>query len=129
MPTKKFVQTFVLLTMMPSAILWLHRSMPDTNCTSAHEDAKHLVKSCRTGRLYELEKWIASGRSFEVPSAKFGTLLQVAVETGFHSLIESIAKHENDQSSKNAALADAGSLFSYQLKIGKRNICQLGFLR
>ena len=24
MPTKKFVQTFVLLTMMPSAILWLH---------------------------------------------------------------------------------------------------------
>src|SRR2546427_5495280 len=24
MPTKKFVQTFVLLTIMPSAILWLH---------------------------------------------------------------------------------------------------------
>jgi hypothetical protein len=24
MPTKKFVQTFVLLIMMPSAILWLH---------------------------------------------------------------------------------------------------------
>ena len=24
MPTKKSVQTFVLLTMMPSAILWLH---------------------------------------------------------------------------------------------------------
>ena len=24
MPTRKFVQTFVLLTMMPSAILWLH---------------------------------------------------------------------------------------------------------
>src|SRR5256885_9254017 len=24
MPAKKFVQTFVLLTMMPSAILWLH---------------------------------------------------------------------------------------------------------
>src|SRR6266446_3438230 len=24
MPTKKFVQTFVLLAMMPSAILWLH---------------------------------------------------------------------------------------------------------
>jgi hypothetical protein len=24
MPTKKFVQTFALLTMMPSAILWLH---------------------------------------------------------------------------------------------------------
>src|SRR5436190_786022 len=24
MPTRKFVQSFVLLTMMPSAILWLH---------------------------------------------------------------------------------------------------------
>ena len=28
MPTKKFVQTFVLLTMMPSAILWLHALRP-----------------------------------------------------------------------------------------------------
>jgi hypothetical protein len=94
--------------------------MPYTASASGHEDAKHLVKLCRTGRLYELEKWIAAGRSFEVPSAKFGTLLQVAVEAGFHSLIELIAKHENDQSSKNAALGTRVSLFSYEPKIGKK---------
>jgi Ankyrin repeats (many copies) len=32
------------------------------------------------------------------------------VQTGFHSVIELIAKHESNQSSKNAALADAVSL-------------------
>jgi hypothetical protein len=49
---------------------------------------------CRTGRLYELEKWIADGKPLEISDAKQGTLLQVAVETSFHSLIELIAKHE-----------------------------------
>ncbi len=33
--------------------------------------------------------------------------MQIAVETGFHSLVELIAKHDPDQSSKNAALTDA----------------------
>jgi hypothetical protein len=36
-------------------------------------------------------------------------LLEVAVETGFHSLVELIAKHETHQSSKDAALALAVS--------------------
>src|SRR5580700_1725364 len=67
------------------------------------------VKLCRTGRLYELEKWIADGRSLEISAAKQGTLLQVAIHTGFHSLIELIAKHDN-QSSKNASLGDAVAL-------------------
>jgi hypothetical protein len=33
-----------------------------------------------------------------------------AVETGFHSLVDLIAKHEGDQAPKNAALADAVAL-------------------
>jgi hypothetical protein len=37
------------------------------------------------------------------------TLLQVAVETGFHSLVELIATHDTSQASKDAALADATS--------------------
>jgi hypothetical protein len=83
--------------------------MADAAPTNAPEDAKTLLKLCRDGRLYEIEKWITEGRPLETP-AKHGTLLQVAVQTGFHSLIELIAKHENNQSSKNAALADAVSL-------------------
>ena len=57
-----------------------------------------------------MEKWIAAGKSLEIPNQKYETLLQIAVSTGFHSLIELIAKNENNQPSKNAALADAVSL-------------------
>ncbi|MBZ5501958.1 MAG: ankyrin repeat domain-containing protein [Acidobacteriia bacterium] len=71
---------------------------------------------CRAGRLYEIEKWIADGRPLTLP-AKCGSLLQVAVETRFHSLTELIAKHENNQSSTNAALTDAVS--SHGLDFGQ----------
>ena len=73
-------------------------------------EAKQIVALCRAGRLYELEKWIADGKSLDISGAtkrrRQGTLLQIAVETGFHSLVELIAKHDS-QSSKNAALAEA----------------------
>jgi hypothetical protein len=83
--------------------------MLDTAPTPVVEDTKQLVGLCRTGRLYEIERWIAAGKPLDVP-AKYGSLLQVALQAGFHSLIELIAKHENNPSSKNAALADAVSL-------------------
>ena len=77
------------------------------------EDAKELVQLCRAGRLYEIEKWIAAGKPLDVPAAKnrkSKMLLQIAVDTGFHSLVELIAKNETNRSSKNAALADSVSL-------------------
>lgn len=77
--------------------------------TSPPEDAKTLLKLCHEGRLYEIEKWIADGRPLDIP-AKHGRLLQVALQTRFYSLIELLVKHESNQSSKNAALADAVSL-------------------
>src|SRR5580692_3496226 len=76
----------------------------------ATEEIKELVRLCRRGRLYDVESWIATGKSFEGIIAKRKTLLQIAVETGFHSLVELIAKHEHSQSSKDSALADAVSL-------------------
>jgi hypothetical protein len=83
--------------------------MPDAAVAIALEDTKELVGLCRAGRLYEIERWIAAGKPLEIP-AKYGSLLQVAVQTGFHSLIELVAKQEINQSSKNAALVDAVSL-------------------
>ena len=83
--------------------------MLDTAPTPVVQDTKYLVNLCRAGRPYEIEKWIADRRPLEIPTAKYGTLLQVALRTGFHSLIELIAKHENNQSLRNAALADAVS--------------------
>lgn len=77
------------------------------------DQAKELIALSCAGKLYELEKWIAEGKSLDISSSlkrgRHTTLLQIAVKTGFHSLVELIAKNENSQSSKNAALADAAS--------------------
>jgi hypothetical protein len=68
------------------------------------------VKLCRAGKLFAIEQWIAEGRSLEVPATKTlknKTLLQIAIQTGFHSLVELIARHESHQSTKNVSLKDA----------------------
>ncbi len=83
--------------------------------SSVANDAKELVGLCRAGRLYEIEKWIADGRSLDISKAvRRGrhnrSLLEIAVETRFHSLVEIIAKHETRQSAKAEVLADAVSL-------------------
>ena len=74
-------------------------------------EAKELLTLCRTGRLYDIEKWIAEGKPLEMPVSRNARkkTLEVAVETGFHSLVELIAKHDNSQPSKNAALETAVS--------------------
>jgi hypothetical protein len=74
--------------------------------TLGGEQARELLGLCRTGRLYDLEKWIASGNSLQLPPSKnrSKTLLELVVEIGFHSLVELIAKQDQDQPPKNAAL-------------------------
>ena len=76
--------------------------------------SKELVALCRTGKLYEIEKWIADGKSLDISALKKrgrqATLIEIAVETGFHSLVELIAKHEPSQSAKDAALSKAVEL-------------------
>jgi hypothetical protein len=87
--------------------------MGDTVAETSTDDPKELIALCRAGKLYDIEKWIAAGKSLDVTAAikrgRQATLLQIAVETGFHSLVELIAKHDTSQSSKDAALADAAS--------------------
>lgn len=77
------------------------------------DEAKALIALCRKGRLYDIEKWITAGKSLDISAAtKRGrqrTILAIAVESGFHSLVELIAKHEVNQSAKDAALVDAVS--------------------
>jgi hypothetical protein len=87
--------------------------MSSTAGGTSPEEAKELVALCRAGRLYDIEKWIAQGKSLDISAvAKRGrrtTLLELSVETGFHSLVELIAKSEPDRSAKNAALRGAVS--------------------
>lgn len=71
------------------------------------EEGKTLLQLCRAGKLYEIEKWIASGKSLRLPPECKTTSLQAAIETDFYSMVELIARHESDQAIKNAALYDA----------------------
>lgn len=74
------------------------------------EQGKELVRLCRTGRLYEVDAWIASGKSLSVPSDIRKTPLQIAVDIGFHSLIQLLARHEKDVANLDQALSDAVAL-------------------
>jgi hypothetical protein len=70
------------------------------------EDAtKQLLDLCRTGKLYEIERWIDAGRSLRTPSKPKKTPLEVAVELGFHSLVELLARNGTDVAVKNKALS------------------------
>jgi hypothetical protein len=75
--------------------------------------AKELIALCRAGKLYEIDRWIAGGKSLDISVAKKRGrqrgLLELAVETGFHSLVELIAKNESCQSARDAALMSAVS--------------------
>jgi len=86
-------------------------SVSNMNDNADIERAKELLRLCRAGRLYEIERWIADGRSLDVSaSVKRGrqkSLLEVAVELGFHSLVELIAKNEPTQSARDEALLTA----------------------
>jgi hypothetical protein len=68
---------------------------------------------CRTGRLYEIQRWISEGKSIDIAVAskrrRPESLLELAVETGFHSLVELIAKNEQGADAKTAALCAAVS--------------------
>jgi ankyrin repeat protein len=77
--------------------------------TLTSEDAKSLLHLCRAGRLYEIEKWIASGKSIQTPAEVRKTPLHVAIDSGFHSLVELLARHESRQEAKNQALSFAVS--------------------
>ena len=74
------------------------------------EEGKELVRLCRTGRLYEVDAWIALGKSVSVPSAIRKTPLQVAVEIGFHSLVRLLACNDRDVTNLNQALSEAVAL-------------------
>lgn len=56
------------------------------------EELKPLHQFCREGRLYEVESWISEGRPLQIDPAVIAkstrpkTALQIAIETGQHSL-------------------------------------------
>ena len=69
-------------------------NMPEPLTT---EEAKNLLSLCRAGKLYDVEKWIASGKSLQMPAGIKNTPLAVAIDLGFHSLVELLARNETAQ--------------------------------
>ncbi len=52
------------------------------------ESARQLNELCRRGRLYEVEAWVRQGKPVNVPPTERKSPLLIAVEKGFHSLVE-----------------------------------------
>jgi len=67
-------------------------------------EGKQLVRLCETGRLYEIDAWIQAGKSLTVPNEIRRKPLNVAMSTGFHSLVDLLLRHEQSQEAKNDAL-------------------------
>lgn len=83
--------------------------------TLTTEEGKQLLALCRSGKLYEIEAWVAAGRSLHVPAGLRKLPLQIAIGSGFHSLVELLAKHEECPAVKNGALSDAVKLRRLEL--------------
>ena len=65
----------------------LHRHLAESP-----DDVRALHQMCRDGRLYDVERWVAAGKPFQLaPDAirkgtRPKTALQIALESGQHSL-------------------------------------------
>jgi hypothetical protein len=71
------------------------------------DDIKQLIKLVRAGKFFDVQKWIAEGKQTVPPKPYSSSPLRVAVETGFHSMIEILLRIETDQDEKNHLLRRA----------------------
>jgi ankyrin repeat protein len=70
-------------------------------------EAKDLIRLCKAGRLFDVQDWIASGKSLCLPNESKTTPLEVALNSGFHSLVELLVQNQANQQLKNRALQRA----------------------
>jgi hypothetical protein len=72
------------------------------------DESKALLAFCRTSRLYDVERWIAAGKSIVTRPSIKRTPLPTAIDTGFHRLVELLARNEPRQEEKDRALVEGG---------------------
>lgn len=82
------------------------------------ENARQLGDLCRSGRLYEVEEWIRQGKPINVPPDVRRSPLLIAVEKGFHSLVELLLRSGVDLQANGKVLESA-------VKSGQCGIAQL----
>jgi hypothetical protein len=71
------------------------------------DESKTFLAFCRSGRLYDVDQWIAAGKSIVTHPSIKRTPLLTAIDTGFHSLVELLARNESRQEQKDRALREA----------------------
>lgn len=67
-------------------------------------EAKELLRLCKVGRLFEVQNWISFGNSLSVPAELRTSLLRVALDSGFYSLLELLVRNEHSQELKDQGL-------------------------
>ena len=94
--------------------VWRLNSEDAVCCRKAHmaptltiDESKALLALCRAGRLYAIERWIVAGTSLVTHPSIRKTPLLVAIDTGFHSLVELLARNEARHEQKDRALGEA----------------------
>jgi hypothetical protein len=80
------------------------------SATLSETESKKFLLLCKLGRLFDVQRWIASGKSLCAPDNLRTYPLKVALDTGFHSLVELLVRHEPYQEVKDGALSHAVSL-------------------
>lgn len=72
------------------------------------DDLKQFIALCRSGHLFEVQRWIAGGKRFQMPEGKFYTWpLRVAIDSGSHSLVEVLLRAGVSETEKMAGLRQA----------------------
>lgn len=84
-------------------------SLQESTPLLSSADVKQLMDLCQQGKLYEIEEWIAAGKSLQVPPECKTTPLQIAMERGFHSLVVLLARNAVGRQAKNDVLLRAVS--------------------
>lgn len=71
------------------------------------EETAELRALVTAGRLFEVQEWISAGHPVCLPGSKKRHALEIAVEQGFHSMVEILAAAWPDKASLNHALHTA----------------------
>ena len=71
------------------------------------EDMKELRRLVREGKLFAVQKWIADGKRTFDPDSAWSSPFEIAVDTGFHSMVELLLQQGVDKEERNYMLERA----------------------
>lgn len=81
--------------------------MADVRARS-EDELKPLKVLVKEGRLFVVQEWLKSGKPILSPlESRHRSIIEIAVNTGFHSMVEILAREWSDHETMNRALGRA----------------------